>query len=89
MSSSDGVTWSTETTFTPTHWNIVVMYDGSMVGMIIDGTNAKFYKYPRSGHKIDWTNSTLLNTTAISSDINSVNATARGLYGFTAHSSGG
>ena len=89
MSSSDGVTWSQETSFTPAHWNMVVMYDGSMLGMQIDGTNAKFYKYPRSGHKIDWTNSTLLNTSSISSNISSVNSPTIGLWGFTAHSSGG
>jgi len=89
MSSSDGVTWSQETSFTPAHYNVVVMYDGSMLGMIIDGTNAKFYKYPRSGHKIDWSNPTLLNTSSISSDISSVDSYTKGLYGFTAHSSGG
>ena len=89
MSSSDGVTWSQETSFTPSHWNMVVMYDGSMLGMQIDGTNAKFYKYPRSGHKIDWTNSTLLNTSSISSNISSVDSYTKGLWGFTAHSSGG
>jgi hypothetical protein len=68
------------------------MFDGGMVGMTIDGSNVKFYKYPLSGTSIDWANPTLLNTSAIASDYSAVaggSYPTAGVYGFTAHSSGG
>ena len=90
--SSDGVTWTTAQTFSTKHYNVVVMFDGSMVGMTVDGSNVKFYKYPLSGTSIDWANPTLLNTSAIASDYSALpnaNYPTAGVYGFTAHSSGG
>ena len=90
--SSDGVTWTTAQTFSTKHYNVVVMFDGGMVGMTIDGSNVKFYKYPLSGTSIDWANPTLLNTSAIASDFSAIAQSSypvAGVYGFTAHSSGG
>jgi len=84
--SSDGVSW-TSVTLPDVNRNVAVMKNGDMVGMVIDGTDAKFYKYARSGTSINWSSPTLLNTTAISSNISSVGAGT--LYGFNAPSNGG
>tara|TARA_B100000902_G_scaffold395043_1_gene452702 strand:+ start:483 stop:1619 length:1137 start_codon:yes stop_codon:yes gene_type:complete len=85
--SSDGVTW-TNVTLPYTTNQVAVMKNGDMVGLTIDGTNAKFYKYTLSGSSITWSSATLLNTTAISSNIASYGGYAA-LCGFYAPSYGG
>ena len=85
--SSDGVTW-TSVSLSYTTSQVAVMKNGDMVGLVIDGTNAKFYKYTRSGTSITWSSATLLNTTAISSNISSYAGYAA-LCGFYAPSYGG
>ena len=85
--SSDGVTW-TNVTLPNTNRQVAVMKNGDMVGLVVDGTNAKFYKYTRSGTSINWSSPTLLNTSAISSNISSFQGYAA-LCGFFAPSYGG
>ena len=78
--STDGLTWTTDTVSNTTY-NVVPLNNGDMVGMHIDGSDAKFTKYPRSGTTVDWSNPTLIKTVGIATNFGSLKSSELGLYG--------
>jgi hypothetical protein len=78
--STNGITWTTDTVSNTTY-NVVVLDNGDMVGMHIDGSDAKFTKYPRSGTTVDWSDPTLIKTVSIASNFGSLKSSELGLYG--------